>query len=300
MKEIIINSNYDNLKLNLNVYEVQNPVAVVQVIHGMMEHQLRYQELATKLNSIGLTVITSDLRGHGHKTTDEDLGYMGDKKPWEALISDQLTITKHIKDNYPNLPIYLFGHSMGTIITRNLLQKNDNLYQKVILSGAPCNQPLAKIGIIVANIIGLFKGQRYKSKLLENMTLGPFNKSIKNPKTSSDWLSYNEINVFNYSEDKYCGFPFTVSAYKALYHLLCSMSKRKKYQVLNKNLPILMIVGKDDPCTGGVKGVKGSLKLLYNLGYNISAQSYDDMRHEILNEKNPEYVYNDIIHFFQS
>lgn len=296
MKQITINSKLDNKQLALNIYEADETIAVCQVIHGMMEHQLRYKTLAEKLTKIGITVITSDLRGHGNKTEESYLGHI---ESLDALIVDQLTITDYINKNY-NKPIYIFAHSMGTIITRNLLQKNDKLYSKVILSGAPNYIPVAGIGAALAGMISLFKGKFYKSKLLENMSIGNFNKIIDNPVTKSDWLSYNQENVKNYINDPYCGFPFTTIAYKTLFKAMAKMGKKYKYQVNNPNLPIYLIAGYDDPCTGGIKGILSTTKFLQKLGYPINVKTYENMRHEILNETNPNEVYYDIINFFNS
>lgn len=301
MKKIQIKSRFDDTILYANVYEVEKPKAVIQVIHGMMEHQIRYEELAIRLNQAGFNVVTSDIRGHGHDISKENLGYMGNKKQWDALIIDQATISEYIKHEYPDNDIYIFAHSMGTMITRNLIQGFDGYYKKIILSGAPNYQSIANAGILVANIIGLFKGNHHKSNLLASMTLGPFTKAVPNYKTKNDWLSYNEENVEKYNNDPLCGFPFTVSAYKGLYHILVGMNKKKKFRLNNKDLPIYFISGKDDPCTGGPKGIISSIKNLQKVGYTyIHAKTYDNMRHEILKEKNKDEVYDDILKFYES
>ena len=301
MRTIKLNSTFDNTTLYINVYDVKNPKAIVQIVHGMMEHQLRYKEFAEFLNKNNYTVVTSDIRGHGHNITENELGYMGDKNQGKALVLDQITITNYINKNYPNQKVYLLGHSMGTMICRNIIHEYDYMYSKLVLSGAPAPQGIASIALGLTNLIGLFKGNHHKSNLLKELSIGPFIKSVKNYKTKNDWLSYNEENVMNYNNDPLCGFPFKISAYKGLFSILIGMSMKKKYKILNPNLPIYFLSGQDDPCTLGPKGLIKSIKILQKVGYNyISYKTYDNMRHEILLEKNKDVVYNDILKFYES
>ena len=296
MENIIIPSRYDALPIYATLYDIEDPKGIVQIVHGMKEHQGRYERFARFLNANGFIVLTSDMRGHGPNASK--LGHMEGKKPWEALVLDQVTLSDYLKTTYPNLKLYLFGHSMGTIISRNLIQKHSDFYEKVILSGVPAYQKATFMGIFMANMIGLFKGNTYVSKFLTNLTDGSFIKAIKNPKTSVDWLSYNEENVEYFLNNPYCNIPFSVSAYKALYHLVWGMHKSGRYFVIEPNKPVLLLAGKDDPCTLGPKGLKHSANTLKKAGYkNVNVKVYEAMRHEILNESQYEIVYEDILSF---
>lgn len=298
MENIIIESQYDQREIYCIYYPVENPKAVVQIIHGMKEHQERYKDFALFLNQNGYSVITSDLRGHGKHAIL--LGYMEGKHPWKALVLDQVSIATHLKLTLPECPIYLFAHSMGTIIARNLIQNYAEDYQKIVLSGVPAYQSGAYFGVLAANLIGAIKSNNYVSKFLENQTLKPFEKSIKNAKTSVDWVSLSEKNIENYLNDPYCNIPFTVSAYKSLYHLVIQMHKSKAYRVINPHKPILMLVGEKDPCPLGIKGLNKSIATLTKAGYhNITYKRYEDLRHEILNEDNHQLVYEDILKHFE-
>lgn len=295
MKKVKINSS-DNYKLSLHIFESKKPKAVIQIIHGMEEHQGRYEEFANILSKKGFIVVTSDIRGHGLE--ENDLGYFKDKKGYLQVIEDQVKIREYIEEMYRGTPVVLFGHSMGTIIGRVLLQKYSDKYCKAIFSGAPNYQAAVGAGKLISSLIRKFKGTKYDSKLLQNITTGSFNKKIENPKTKLDWLSYNEDNINRYIEDEYCGFNFTASAYNDLFHLMGQMHKSSAYKNINKDLKILFISGKDDPCTGGEKGLLSSIRTLKKAGFNnIEKIDYDNMRHEILNESNNTKVIEDIINF---
>lgn len=294
MEKVIIKA-LDGYNLNVHVFEVINPKGFVQVIHGMEEHQERYLPLVHALNEAGYTTITSNMRGHGDDAPV--LGYFSKKNGYKLILDDQRRITSYIKNRFNINKIIIFGHSMGSIILRNLMQTETKDYQKIIICGYPCPQFGCDLAIVLANILAFFKGGNSKSNLLTILATGKYNKKISNPKTNMDWLSVSEDNVNKYINDPYCGFGFTISGFKDLFNLTKNMTKIKRYQDIN-NVPILLISGKEDPCTGYEKGKEKSKNILVKAGFSdIEVISYDNMRHEILNEKDYQNVINDIITF---
>lgn len=296
-KQDITLPSVDGYSLSLAVFPSKNPKANVLVIHGMQEHKERYEGFASFLQEHGYNVVTSDLRGHGSNAPK--LSHIADKDGDKLILQDQRKITEYIEERFPNLPIYILGHSMGTMITRTLLQTDSNKYAKVALSGYVNPNPAGGVAVMLGNLVGAFKKPDGHSKLLTSLAVGPFAKSVKNRKTDLDWLSYNEENVQRYIESPLCGVEFTVSSYKALFQFMNKMGKAKLYKDINKDLPFLLIAGKDDPCTGGEKGRKASYDVLKKAGFNnIEVITLDHMRHEILQETEKEKVYNDILNFF--
>lgn len=288
----------DGYELSLAVYEASKPKAVIQFIHGMEEYKERYDKFAEFLAEEGFTCVLSDLRGHGKNAPL--LSHISNKYGDRLIIEDQNTIRKYIKKTYKDLPVYLFAHSMGTIISRVLLQSEDKKYEKVALSGYVNPNPVASIGAVLTKFITVFKGPKAHSKLITNMTMGPFKKAVDPRRTDLDWLSYNEKNVDKYIADPLCGVEFTLGSYYALMKLLARMGKIKAYKEVNEKLPFLLISGQDDPCTGFDKGREASKALLEKAGYkNIEVITLDKMRHEILNEEDNKKVYNHLLDFFK-
>lgn len=287
----------DGYLLDVHVFNVENPKAVVQIVHGMEEHQERYEDLARFLNDNGFTVVSSDMRGHG--VSAPVLGFFKKKNGYKELVNDQNIITKWVKERYSDVPVYIFAHSMGTIIVRNLLQTSSGEYEKVVLSGYPNYQSGAYIGIVVAKVTKFFRGAKHKSKFIQKLGVDQFNKGIKNPKTPVDWVCHNEETVQSYMNDPYCGIGFTCSAFDDLFHLVKYMHRPKRYKNVNSDLNLLMLRGEDDPCTGGEKGSADSINILKKAGFkDISRVDYKDMRHEIINEKEKQKVYNDVLDFY--
>ena len=194
----------------------------------------------------------------------------------------------------------LFGHSMGTIIARAFLQKHSEEFHKVVLSGYPNPNGAAGAGIVLTEMIAAVKGGKGYSKMVDGMVLGPFAKAVPNAVTPQDWLSVNRENVQRYIADPLCGVRFTLGSYNALFHLIRMMDSPENYEEVRKDLPILLISGKEDPCTGGEKGRGDSENRLRRAGFrNLEIVTLDGMRHEILNENGREDVYLRILDFIE-
>lgn len=285
----------EDYSLSLAVFPIKKAKAVIQMVHGMQEHKERYYGFIEYLNKNGYSVVISDMRGHGEDAPL--LGHIADKKGEDILIDDQNKIYEYIKENFKDLPVYLFGHSMGSIIVRVMMQQYSNNYQKVILSGYVAPNPISPVAVLLGNIVKGF-GTKKQSKFLAGLALGPYSKAVKERKTDLDWLSVNEENVQNYIADPLSGFPFTSGSFSALFHLLNNMGKAGRYQNVNKDLPILLAGGEDDPCTAGEKGRANSKKLLEKAGFsNIEVATFKGMRHEILNETDKASVYETMLKF---
>ena len=283
---------------DVRVYKHDSPKAIVQIAHGMEEHQGRYKAFAEFLNSHGFTVVTADMRGHGANTPTDELGWFADRDGWKLLVDDQVKVTEFIKKQYPELPVYLIAHSMGSIISRVVLQKYSRLYDKVVLTGYPNWQKGTGFGIFLANSVQLTSGSKAKSKLINHLSTGMFNRLIKSPETDFDWISHNRQNVSDFIKDPLCGFGFSVSAMRDLFTLVRLMHDPGRCENVNSELPFLLLSGEDDPCTGGEKGRNDSVATLRKSGFqHVLTIEYSQMRHEILNETGRERVFGDVARF---
>ena len=288
----------DGYELSLRIYEADEPKAVVKCIHGMEEYQDRYQPFAEYLQSAGYTVVTADLRGHGPNAPM--LSHIADRDGHLRLLEDEETILEMIHENWAGVPVVLFGHSMGTIIARVFLQKWSREFHKAVLSGYPNPNPAAAAGSVLAGFFASLRGAKGYSKLVDGMVLGAFSKAIPDAKTPVDWLSVNPENVERYLEDPLCGARFTLGSYITLFELIKMMGNAALYEEVWKELPILLISGRDDPCTGGEKGRADSENVLRKAGFReLEVVTLDGMRHEILNETEKEKAYQAILKFLE-
>ncbi len=298
-KDIAIRSK-DDYSLSARLFDCEEPRAVILVMHGMEEHKGRYNEFASFLRDHRYAVLTCDMRGHGNNAPI--VSHIADKGGDRLLVQDVLTLTRWLKKKYDGRRMFLFAHSMGVIIAWKVIQTNSKLYDKVVLCGYPMPQKIASAGIVLNSLIASFKGGRKeRSDLITNMVTGGFSRAVPEAKTPLDWLSYNEENVKKYKEDPLCGVEFTLGSYDALFRLMRDIGNIGMYKNVSKDLPIYLISGEDDPCTGGEKGRKTSMDLLKKAGFTrIIADTLPHMRHEILQESGKEDVYRRILEFYES
>lgn len=290
MEEIIIKAK-DGLELSCLYSKVNNAKACVQIVHGMVEHKERYIPFIERLNREGYTVIISDLRGHGKSINDKyPLGHIGS---YNEMIDDQYEVTKFIKNDNVGLKLYMFAHSMGSLIGRNYLIKYDNEIEKLILCGTVSYNTGVGFAVFLGKIINRIKGKYKYSKLLYFFSNNAsFDEDVS-------WISTSKKNVIEYQNDPLCGFKFDNFSNLNLFIMDNNLKKKNLYGVKNKNLEILSVSGALDRTTSGTKGLNKVMKLLNSIGYkNTSFIEYPNMRHEILNEEANECVYVDIVNFY--
>lgn len=293
MENIQLISQFDKLNIDVLYDKMDNPKAIVQIVHGMSEHKERYLDLIRILNDAGYACVIHDHRGHGKSvinSNDHGNFYTTNEN---SIVSDMHQVTRFIKDLYPAKPLYIFAHSMGTLVTRCFLKKYDDMADKVIFCGAPTKNALAGLGLSIAKIRNKFRNG--PDKFLDNLTFSSFRKKFNSP---TGWLSKNYENVDAYIRDRGCNFMFHTNGFVVLYSMMKS-SFNKDYEMLNPNLPIFFIAGEDDPVIGSKDKFNDMVAFFKLLGYkNTSSKLYSGLRHELINEKENEIVYKDIIDFF--
>ena len=299
-KQFILRSDYDGLELKGLIFEPDvAPKGIVQFVHGMCERKERYAPFMTFLAKNGYVAACYDQRGHGESVEkEEDLGWFHDKKG-KAIVDDAAQVTNYLRAQYPDLKVTLFGHSMGSMVVRCYLRQYDDRIDKLIVCGSPCNNPLAGTAVFLAKTIGLFRGERHRSKLLAYLSTGKGNKKfIKEGKGS--WLTHDEEIATVFRNDPKCRFYFTVNGFENLFNLMKYTYKKRGYRVQNPTLPIRFISGDEDAVLGNELKWLRSIEMLREVGYEqVSGKLYKEMRHEIHNEIGREEVYQDVLNFIQ-
>lgn len=268
---------------------------IVQISHGMAEYSNRYARFALELCKSGYAVFVSDHVGHGSSVTDKDmLGYFGEAGE-ETWVEDLKTLTDIIKSEYNDLPLYLLGHGMGSLIARKYTAKYGYLLDGVIYTGTSGQNPALTIGIQLANTLIKQNGSKYRSELLDTIAFGAYNRKTEK-RTECDWVSRDREEVDKFIADDLCGYKYTVSGMKALFMTLKAVSTRRWYNSVPLSMPIFLLSGSMDPIGDYSKGVNEVYKTLKKTGHkHVALKIYEGARHEILNEINRKEVFDDII-----
>lgn len=301
-----------NIKCTQNIFKSSNNVSsityyiltpedveikgLIQIAHGMCEYFSRYTVFAKYLCSLGFIVCGNDHLGHGASASREaELGFFAPKNGWSCLINDMKKLTDIIRARYPDLPFYLFGHSMGSLLSRLYLPLYGNDIQGCILCGTVGPTPFAKTGIRLADSIVHTKGMTYRSAFLSKMAFNNFNRKIVQPNSAFSWLSRDKTIVELYQSDHKCNFVFTATGFRDLFTLVQRSNHTRCFRTTPHHLPILLISGDKDPVGGYGDGVRTVARMYRAAGQkDIDVIFYKDGRHEILNELNQLDVFGDI------
>lgn len=280
----------------------KKPRAVLQIIHGMCEYIRRYEDFAAFMAEHGFVVCGHDHLGHGETAADAgDRGFFAEKEGWKLLVEDSWKVTAELKDRYPDLPIFVLGHSMGSFIFKNYLSKYGSKINGALISGTGGPNPLGGVGIALTKLIAVFKGNRHRSKFIDNMAFGSYCKKIEGCKTEKDWLTRDDDIVNAYRADDNCMFLFTLAGYRDLFTLLKNATDKNWENTIPRELPVLYFAGSDDPVGSYGSGVQTVYDRLAKAGQkDVSLKLYSGMRHETLNEIGKEQVYADILEWIEN
>lgn len=307
-----------NIKCTQNIFRSANGVSnvtyyilvpegvtvngIVQISHGMCEYFSRYTAFAKYLCSLGFIVCGNDHIGHGASVSRPgELGFFATKDGWRYLVRDVQQLTGLMQGRYPDLPYFLLGHSMGSLIARLYLTEYGERLSGCILSGTIGPNPAAATCAHLADSIARSRGMTYRSGFLSGLTYKGYNRRIKDAHSVFDWLSRDEDVVALYESDAKCNFVFTATGFRDLYTLCFKANAAHTFRATPRSLPLLFLAGDGDPVGKYGDGVRRVVGLYRGAGVRgIDVIFYKDARHEILNELNRLDVYGDISRWLEN
>jgi len=300
MKEFIYKG-VNAFEIKAYKWEVENPKACIQIIHGMGEHAKRYNDFALFLNKHSYSVYANDHRGHGKTLKEgEHAGEIGENG-FELMVEDEFILTQLIKAENENKELYVLGHSMGSFILQEYLIRYSHFINKGILSGS-CGKMRMDLsfGILLAFIEMKLKKKISGSKIIDFLTFRLYSLHFLKEKRRNAWLNRNVEEVEKYNKDKECGNIFPAQFYYYLYSGIKKLQKKERIEKINKNISLYIFSGDRDPVGKMGKGVKRLYKAYKDTGIkNVSLKLYPDGRHEMLNEINKLEVYEDFLKFIE-
>ncbi len=274
-----------------------NVRGVIQIAHGVAEYGKRYEDFARFLCRKGFAVLANDHLGHGQsQIPDCPRVYLGEVNGWWNVVEDMEKLRRLIADRFPQLPIYLFGHSMGSFLTRSHMILYPGKYDGYILCGT--GHPGAMTigcGKILADCKIRKHGKTACSPFMDQLAFGNYNKKFSPNRTSFDWGSLNEENVDAYLADPLCGGKTTLGLFRDMFEGLRYIISEDNIRKMDKHAPVLFISGGDDPVGDMGNGVKKAYERFQAAGLeDVQMKLYPTLRHEILNEESNMQVYRDV------
>ena len=264
----------------------QDIKAVLQITHGMTEHMGRYETLAADLCRQGIAVAGFDLRGHGRNPGDPQIASFGEDG-WEAMIEDMHLFFKELRSCFPGVPHYMMGFSLGSFLLREYLGKYPEDVSGAVIAGTG-HQPGWLLAIMMTIVSGEIKkaGFDAATDLIKQLSFGTYNKKFKPNRTEADWLCSDEESLDQYLADPLVRRNISAGLFRELLGSMKRTGKAESYAGWNKEMPVLLLYGTEDPVGDFGKGVPKLYGLMKKAGLQaVECQQFPGARHDIFHEE---------------
>ena len=273
------------------------PRAVIQLSHGVCGCKERFIPFMEYMSGKGVACVAGDHRGHGDSVRSEsDLGYMYEGG-YMAMIDDMRQITEWIHRAFPGVPVYLLGHSMGSMAARVYTKYDDSEIDGLILTGSPSREPLYRLGKFLTGLMCMVGLSRVRMTLSQKITSSRYNRPFA-AEGRQAWICSDRSVRKSFEDNAVCNFILTANG---SYNVMCLMEEtyeEGRWTVSNPSMPVVFISGADDPTMISEARFHRSAQNICDRGYtNVTSVIYPAMRHEVLNEIGKEEVWDDILYF---
>ena len=259
--------------------------SIVQLAHGMTEHMGRYESLAESLCKEGIALAGFDLRGHGRNPGDSKCAAFGEGG-WDKSLEDMHLFFGYLNGRFADIPHAMLGFSLGSFLLRDYLNSYDDNLSKAIIMGTG-RQP----GLVLGLLKKLVRGQCEKfgfnnsSELVKKLSFESYNAKFKPNRTSSDWLCGDEKELDSYISDPLCREEISTGLFWQMLDSMQRTGSKTAYAKWNKELPVLLISGENDPVGDMGKGVRKLAADMQKAGVkSVEMELLKDARHDVLHE----------------
>ena len=283
----------DDVTISYRVWRPgESPRAIVEIAHGASEHSGRYARFATFLVGRGYVVYAVDHRGHGATASVTGVGRSG-PRGWQGIVDDVDQLAVLARRESGDLPLVLFGHSMGSFLAQLYVQQHGDRLDGLVLSGsAGAMEGLGDTISALEDLVAQGAGDEPAP------IFGPLNAPFEPARTPFDWLSRDPAEVDKYVADPMCGddAPLTIGFVLDMMRNAATAWDPANEARIPKDLPVLLITGEADPVSQGGRTVR-ELEARYQAAgiKDVTGLYYPDARHELLNETNRDTVQEDVV-----
>ncbi len=277
-------------------FPLDNPRAVVQISHGMIEHIGHYTELISRLLDAGIAVFANDHLGHGKTAaSEEEYGVFGKKGAREFVLRDLHTVTELARREYPDVPLILIGHSMGSFLCRLYAARWGDELDGLVILGTGGPNPMLPMGKLVAAISSTVFGPRHRGKVISKLAFGAYNSRYEKGVPEKAWITSDMEILDRFKDDPASQFTFPSGGFRELFAMIGEVNRKSWAKKLPKDLPIFLASGDMDPVGGWGKGVKKVNRMLEEAGCEkLTFRLYPGFRHELHNEVGRDEFYRDL------
>lgn len=288
----------DGHRIPFRHWPVANARAVVHIVHGMAEHSGCYADVAQAFNAAGYAVLAHDHRCHGQAVSDGALGNTSMQQNWAGVLADMAVVNTAVRELHPELPLILLGHSMGSFIAQDFAQNHPDRLNLLLLEGSSYEAPwFTRIAGLIGRLETWRQGDQGRSRIIDSLSFGGFNKVFKNPRTAFDWLSRDTAFVDAYCADPLCGFQLSNGYWRDFVQGLNALYQPEAMRRIRSDLPIYLFAGDQDPVGHKGRGVVRLAQAYQTVvgSRDVTLRLYPEARHDVLHETNRDEVMIDLL-----
>ncbi len=274
--------------------------AVVQIVHGMNDRIDRYKRLISFLTQRGIAVCGNEHLGHGRTArSHEERGFFAEKDGWLYVLKDVRRMTLLTRRRFPDLPIFLMGHSMGSMLARLYVTRFKNDLAGLICLGTTGTQKLVSFGEFFADCTVKVQGSHAKKTLIPLLAFRNYNSHFSKQEGPLAWISRDiAMLAERIAEDG--DFGFSAAAYRDMFHMISLIGSDSWYEAYPTDLPTLLASGLEDALGDYGKGVREVSDKLRTHGVcDLCCYLYPDMRHELHNDPDSDLFFSDIYEWIE-
>lgn len=267
-------------------YPMCSPTMVVQITHGMTEHIGRYEELADMLTAYGIAVAGFDLRGHGRNPGDNQCASFGENG-WNYALHDMHLFYLELESKFPNIPHFMLGFSLGSFLLRDYLSLYRDKVDGAIIMGTG-HQPGVVLSMLMPVVKREIKAHGFDSSTqkIKKLSFETYNQNFAPNMTSVDWLCSDTAQRVKYRGDSLCRKTISAGLFWQLLDSMKRTGKLSSYRKWNKQMPVLLLSGQDDPVGDFGKGVQRVRQSMSRAGMkHIQLYLVPGARHDLLHEE---------------
>ncbi|MEO1749116.1 MAG: alpha/beta hydrolase [Pseudomonadota bacterium] len=262
--------------------------AIVHINHGLAEHSIRYAHFAESLTKDGFAVVAHDHRGHGFTIAPNAphgvFSLAGDGV--DLVMEDCGAVQKFALEEVGSVPVIMFGHSMGGLITMNYaLRYPQELAGAAVWNANFSGGILGRLGQMLLAFERFRLGSDVPSRIMPKLTFADWAKKIPARRTEFDWLSHIEAQVDAYIADPACGWDASVSLWQDIFKMVFAGGALNNLKKDVRDLPFMLVGGGQDPATFNGKAVMQKADALKKAGVtSVNHHHFETARHETLND----------------
>ena len=264
----------------------RKPRGIIQLVHGFGEHSRRYLRMIVRFMDAGFIVAADDHVGHGKTAVVNNRWGDWGTKGYEVMREDEHALSGLVRGMYPDLPLFMFGHSMGSFIARDYAAHYEDELSGLVICGTSGAFPHLEEGkAMLQAAVDAGRGEEPHAEAAGVLMGWMFGRCEEGVRLGNEWICHDPCVQTDHAEDPFDAFtkPTTARAFLYFCEMIEVITGEDWARKVPAALPVYSIAGDQDPVGQFGAGVYQVSNWLTDTGHRVTTKLYTGYRHEIHN-----------------